>query len=144
MLLRALPLLLALALPAASGASPDGDGQVGGFIFHQRLVIRLSRRPPPPPPDAPAWVERHGPKCLPVSELVSASVVAPDQLDLTTGDGRHWRAELDEECPGLLFYEGFYVRPPRDGNICAGRDTIYSRAGAACPIRGFKQLVPAR
>jgi hypothetical protein len=42
------------------------------------------------------------------------------------------------------FFQGFYVKPSKDGRICQERDTIRSRLGAECGINRFKTLVPSK
>ena len=51
------------------------------------------------------------------------------------------RAHLDEDCPALDFYRGFYLQV-EDDHLCAHRDAIHSRMGGSCTIDKFKQLVP--
>ena len=51
------------------------------------------------------------------------------------------RAHLDEDCPALDFYRGFYLQV-QDDHLCAHRDAIHSRMGGSCTIDKFKQLVP--
>ena len=54
------------------------------------------------------------------------------------------RARLQDECPALDYYRGFYVRPQPDGRICADRDAIRTRSGGDCGIDRFRRLVPAK
>ena len=51
------------------------------------------------------------------------------------------RAQLDEDCPALDFYGGFYLQPD-DDRLCAHRDAIHSRMGGSCTIERFRQLEP--
>ena len=41
---------------------------------------------------------------------------------------------LDQECPALSFYQGFYYRRSKANIMCAGRDVIGARSGGECPI----------
>ena len=66
------------------------------------------------------------------------------RIDLMLEGGDRLRAKLDNDCPPLDFYSGFYLKPTPDGMVCADRDAIRSRSGAACAIESFKQLVPKR
>jgi hypothetical protein len=109
-----------------------------------RLVIQdevILRIPVEPRPLAPAihWVERKGPKCIPVSAIRGALLSGPEQVDFILGNRARVRAQFDEDCPALDFYTGFYIQP--DGEkLCAGRDAIHSRMGGSCTIERFKML----
>ena len=50
--------------------------------------------------------------------------------------------QLDGECPALTYYQGFYLRPGADGQVCQGRDTVHARSGAECGIERFRLLTP--
>ena len=51
------------------------------------------------------------------------------------------RAKLEDDCPALDFYTGFYLQP-EDERLCARRDAIHSRIGRSCTIERFKLLIP--
>ena len=87
------------------------------------------------------WKERKGPKCIPAAEIQRALLSGPERVDFVLNGRGRIRAELDEDCPALDFYGGFYLQP-RDQQICAGRDDIHSRMGGSCTIERFRQLVP--
>jgi hypothetical protein len=153
MVLRAIPvLLLSLAAPSAIAADPGDPGlMLGQFTFHQRIIIRvpvMPVSPPPPPvmPDAPPprWVEHGAPKCLALGHLTGAAVTGTASVDFMMDDGQRMRAVLDEDCPSLDFYSGFYLMRNDDGKVCAQRDRIHARSGAACPIQKFRKLVAHR
>ena len=137
-------LLLALAAPALAG---DGV-QLAQLTIRQRVVIRVPRMPPPAAPiAAPAaikWKERKGPRCIPAQGMAGAMITSPKEVDLVLIGGKRLRAKLDGACRPLDFYAGFYLRPARDGMICADRDAIKVRSGASCGIDEFRTLVPAR
>jgi hypothetical protein len=65
----------------------------------------------------------------------------PQQVDFILVNRQHVRAELDNDCPALDFYGGFYLQLP-DDRLCAGRDAIRPRMGGSCTIEKFKMLVP--
>jgi len=134
-------LLLAAAVPAAVPAAPspaEGDPVVlAQLTIRQRVVIRVPRVAPAVPV---AWKEGRGAKCVAAADMAGAVVHARDRIDLVLRGGRRVRARLDDECRGLDFYSGFYLRPDRDGMVCAGRDAIRSRSGARCEIARMRLL----
>ena len=137
----ALPLtLLALAAPALAG----DDILLAQLTIRRHVVVRVPRMDPPRAPLARPieWRERKGPECIPVGEMGGAIVSARDRIDLVMRGGKRVRAEFDDDCPGLDFYRGFYLKPAADGMVCAGRDVVRARSGAKCPVKRFRKLVP--
>lgn len=132
--LALLPMLLGVA---AFGAPGDGM-QVRRLIVEDQLIIRVPVRPPQVRFD---WIEKKGPKCIPTEAIRGAFLSASDHVDFLMADRRRMRAELDEDCPALDFYEGFYLSS-QDEKICARRDAIRSRMGGICAIERFRRLVP--
>ena len=57
-------------------------------------------------------------------------------------NGQLYRLFLARECPALSFYQGFYYRPERAGQLCAGRDVIGARSGGECPIASIIAVRP--
>ena len=150
MLQHALPAaLFALAAPIAAAMPPAGDldgTELAQLRIHERIVIRIPRlRPGPAPRLAPIrWKERHGPHCIVAADLAGAMLTGTDAVDLVLTGGRRLRARLDGDCGPLDFYRGFYIKPAADGRVCADRDVIRARSGAACRIDVFRTLEPAR
>ena len=146
MLLRPALLALLAAVPAVAGDTPT----VTHWSFHERIVIRIPRLRPAgrqvSDPDAPLrrWKEKGGPHCIGAGDIGGASIGASDAVDFEMADGKRLRARLDRDCPSLDFYKGFYIVRAADGQVCARRDAIRSRSGAACPIRAFRKLVAER
>lgn len=129
-----LPALLGLAgYAAAPGAMVHPQLIQSEQVFRVPIEPRASRRI--------EWVERKGPKCIPIASLRGATSSGPRQVDFMLSRKRRVRAELAEECPALDFYNGFYLLP-EDERICADRDVIRSRMGGSCPIERFRELVP--
>ncbi|MGK6322662.1 hypothetical protein ACMGDM_06205 [Sphingomonas sp. DT-51] len=148
-------LLLSLAAPlAVSARAPAGvrgglDGiELAQLTIHERLIIRIPRVGPVPAARAAVspvtWDEKRGPECLRVTALTGAAIDRSGDVDLIIDGTRRIRAKLDDDCPTLDFYAGFYLRPTSDGQICAGRDAIRSRSGALCPIGKFRTLMPKK
>ena len=147
----ALPvILIALAVPAAVSAdTPDDDRgvELAQLTIQQHIIIRVPMAPPPGPAvqTAPTrWKEKKGPRCIPAQGMAGALISGPNQVDLVLIGGRRIRAKLDGECRPLDFYSGFYLRPSGDGMICADRDSIRVRSGAACGIDRFRLLQAAK
>lgn len=135
-----------LALAAAPGAVAQerpliGD-QLAQLSIQQRIVIRVPRMPVATSPALKPieWKEKKGPKCVPAQGMAGALISAGKQVDLVLVGGKRVRAKLDRDCTPLDFYSGFYVRPSKDGMICADRDAIRVRSGASCQIDEFKLL----
>jgi hypothetical protein len=133
-ILTLLPMLLGLA----GFDQPGAQLRVRSVVVEDQLIIRVPVRPPPAPID---WVEHKGPKCIPSNAIRGAFLSGNDHVDFLMDDRRVLRAELDEDCPALDFYEGFYLSP-EDDRICAERDVIRSRIGSTCGIQRFRKLVP--
>lgn len=136
-ILNFVPILLGLF-----AVEPGIVGQsVTRLVVQDEVILRVPIQPHSLMPDI-EWIEHKGPKCIPVAAVRRALLSGDAQVDfiLAAGSGRI-RARLDEDCPALDFYRGFYLQP-QDDQLCAGRDAIYSRMGGSCTIQRFKQLTP--
>lgn len=160
--LRLAALLMAGSSAAvAAAATPDMRAYAGlqfaQVTVREQVIIRVQtqpmRRQPSPlaasnkmlPQASPIkWRERKAPRCIPIRSLAGASVVEADSVDLLLRGGQRLRAKLEDDCPALDFYRGFYLKPTTDGKMCADRDMIHSRSGAQCEIARFRTLVPDR
>lgn len=132
-----LPLILGLF-----AAQPGLVGQtVSRLVIQDEVILRVPVLPRPAAPRI-EWAEHKGPKCVPI-ESVQRAVLSDedDQVDFIMANHSRLRAELDEDCPALDFYTGFYLQTP-DDRLCAGRDEIHSRIGGSCRIDHFKLLTP--
>jgi hypothetical protein len=110
------------------------------LVVQDEVIVRVPVQPRPMLPEI-EWQERKGPKCIPVAALRRALMSGPQQVDFVLAGAGRMRAELDEDCPALDFYGGFYLQL-QDDQLCRGRDAIHSRMGGSCTIEKFKQLVP--
>lgn len=137
----ALPLLL-IALAAPALAASGDPWEFAQLTIRQRVIVRVPRMAPLPPPKPIRWVEKKGPKCIPAADLAGALVTERDKLDLVLRGGKRVRAQLEDDCHGLDFYRGFYLKPAADGMVCADRDAVRARSGAKCPIDKFRSLEP--
>lgn len=114
--------------------------QYAQLIIQQRIIIRVPARPGRSAPTT--FREKSAARCQPMDGVGGAAVMEADSVDILYRGGRRIRAELEAACPALDYYSGFYILPTKDGNICAGRDAIRSRAGGECVIKRFRTLLP--
>lgn len=116
--------------------------QSGSITIRQQIILRLPRtgvqRDPAHRPIE--WRERRGPRCVSTRQIAGVGLVSQESVDLVLRDQTRLRARLGRRCPALDFYRGFYVTSAGDGQICADRDVIRSRAGAECEIERFRSL----
>jgi hypothetical protein len=131
-----LPLLVGLF-----GAQPGAVGQsVTRLIVQDEVILRVPVQPHPLMPQI-EWIEKKGPKCVPVAAIRRALLSGSEQVDFILDNRSRVRAQFDEDCPALDFYQGFYLQV-QDDQLCARRDAVHSRIGGSCTIERFKQLVP--
>jgi len=135
-ILNFLPLLLGI-FAAQPGIVQQS---VTRLVVQDEVILRIPVVPHAIVPQV-EWVEHKGPKCIPAAEIQRALLSGPERVDFVLAGRGRIRAELDEDCPALDFYGGFYLQPDGD-RICAGRDAIHSRMGGSCTIERFKFLVP--
>ena len=134
--LSILPVLLGL-FAVQPGAV---EQSVTRLVVQDEVILRVPVQPRPLDPPI-EWVEHKGPKCIPATAIRRAMLSGRTQVDFVLANRARVRAEMDEDCPALDFYGGFYLQP-EDARLCAGRDEIHSRMGGSCTIERFKQLVP--
>lgn len=126
-----------------------GDDAWNQVRIEQRMIIRIAPRLPgqmftlPSRPQfPPRFFERKTPKCLPITSIAGVQAESPGRLMLITRNRKLIGASLDKSCHARDFYSGFYVEQNADGQLCAGRDIIHSRAGANCAVTKLRELVP--
>ncbi len=139
--LAGIALLLSTNPPAGAGqrAAPTS---VQVIQMEQRTIIRVPLGRPRRPAPMSLWRERRGGRCIDSTKVAGAAITPEGAVDLVLRGGQRMRAWLESECPALDFYQGFYVKPDRDGMVCAGRDAIHSRSGGECQIERFRRLEP--
>jgi hypothetical protein len=130
--------------PRATIAPTEGQS---GVVFAQ-IIIRQTKiiRVPSVPslvPSAPrlSFKEKDAPKCIRWTNLAATVVSSPTTIDVIVRGGMRYRLKLEKSCQAIDFYQGFYVKPTADGQLCKDRDSIRSRAGGECGIDKFKILV---
>lgn len=145
-------ILLSAALFAFSAAEaeqlrpiPPGS-RVAQVVVQQRTIIRVPVRLRQSPPAAAthSWDESKGPDCIPTTQIVGATFLGQNSVDLILRDKRRIRARLESKCPALDYYYGFYLTRSEDGKICADRDLIRSRVGGQCEIEAFRTLTASK
>ena len=133
-----------MLLVAAAGAVPAAPRWQGSVtVRHQQIIVRVPtglRRLAPAGASLIQWRESRGPRCVPASQLIGATLLRQNSVDLILRDSRRIRAQLQARCPALDYYRGFYINATADGRICADRDSIRSRAGGECQIDQFHAL----
>lgn len=135
--------LIAAANPTPS-FQPAQPLQFAQVIVRERIIVRVPVRRGAAQGVAQRvdWHEANGPNCVPARAIAGAAMLNQRSVDLVMGNTRRLRAMLDESCPALDFYRGFYIKPNPDGMVCAGRDLIRSRMGGECGIDSFRNLKP--
>lgn len=156
--------LLPTEVPAAEAGLPSGGADVWDDLsgslriepqqqvrIERRVIVRISPRMPlqlegAANPLAPTSVrrfeERRMGKCVPIKGIAGVQISPQDRLLLFMRDERIVSVRLQKSCSARDFYSGFYVENSQDGMICAGRDTLHSRAGVNCEVAKLHRLVP--
>lgn len=132
--------LLPAFLGIAAAPDPDDFPRVRFSYVQQEVVVRVPVRPRAIPATA-GWAEKRGPKCIKLRKIRGAVLSGTDHVDFVMANRRRIRAKLENNCPALDFYAGFYLNTP-DEKICERRDAVRSRMGANCTITDFRNLVP--
>ena len=133
---KLMPLLFGLV-----GGEPAVVGQaVTRLMVQNEVVLRIPVLPRPLFREF-EWVEHKGPKCIPAGAIRRVLLSGPTQVDFILADRSRVRAQFDEDCPALDFYDGVYLQTA-DDRLCVRRDAVQSRIGGSCTIERFKQLVP--
>lgn len=136
---------LLMALSGASEAADPEGVDYAQLTVRQQIIVRMPVRTRPRGP-APIveWKEGKGVKCVATGAIAGATLLGRDSVDLILRDNSRVRARLENSCPALDYYHGFYISPNPDGMICADRDVIRSRVGGQCEIERFRSLAPVR
>ena len=74
--------------------------------------------------------------------LAGAQLFGDRAIELSMKNGQRYRLFLAQECPALSFYQGFYYRRQRAGQLCAGRDVVGARSGGECTIASIIKVRP--
>jgi len=133
-----------------------GPLQLGQVRIEQRVIIRISPGTGAAREQMLADLRRQGPAatayqeeklngCIAVSNIAGMEP-APEQnrILLFMRDRRILSAALERACNARDYYSGFYVERNEDGQLCARRDLLQSRAGASCKVAQLNRLVAVR
>lgn len=134
--------VVAAAAPSPRASAPTETFEIAQLTIRSRITVRIRSEPAAVPPPYLELRERKGPRCLPMAGIVGAAVIAGNSVDFMLRGGSRVRARFESNCPALDFYSGFYLAPGADGQVCADRDAVHSRAGGECAIDKFRLLTP--
>jgi hypothetical protein len=133
--------ILLASIGAAPPASDGGRVDYAQVTIRQQIIVRMPARARPGIPARQIeWKESKGPKCVSARAIAGATLLGRDSVDLILRNNSRIRAKLENSCPALDYYQGFYISPNPDGMICADRDVIRSRMGGECEIERFRSL----
>ncbi|TVV75286.1 hypothetical protein [Sphingomonas solaris] len=133
------PLLPPVPMPAPAERVQYADVTIRERV--ERVIVRIRTGLAGSSP-TPKYKEKKAPRCIAAASIAAAAVTEPDSVDFVLKGGERVRARLDDDCPALDYYGGFYLRPTADRTICADRDSIHARSGGECAITRFRKLVP--
>jgi hypothetical protein len=102
---------------------------------------RMDVRPGSPVDMRPTPPREGRKRCIGVNAVAGAQLFGDSAIELTMQDGRRYRMFFSRECQALSFYQGFYYRRLKAGQLCAGRDVIGARSGGECAIAS---IIPVR
>ena len=123
--------------------------------IEQHFTIRITPGAPVMPPEMLEEIEqgppperalpRHTDQCVAIAEIGAVHggeghVAEGNRLLLFMRDQHIVVAALEKACRAEDFYSGFYVARNGDGLLCTNRDTLQSRSGANCKVKGFHEL----
>jgi len=132
---------------------PQEFGQVR---IEQRVIIRISPSSPAAREQMMADLRRRSPAptsyeeeklkgCIAIAGIVGVEPApAQNRLLLFMRDRRILSVALERACNPRDYYSGFYIERSEDGQLCAKRDLLQSRAGASCKVAQLNRLVAIR
>ena len=132
-------------LPAVDGEAAPQRLHFAQMTIRRSIIVRVPLHPETVQ-HAPQteWIEKGGERCISIDDLAGAEISSASSIDLVYRGGTRWRVKLREECPALGYYQGFYLRPGADRQLCVKRDVIHPRSGGECEISALKRLKAKR
>lgn len=133
-------------LPAVGGEAAPSRAQFAQMTIRRSVIVRVPLHPEKtmPRPPRTEWIEKRGERCISLDNLAGAEISSSSSIDLVYRGGKRWRVKLREECPALGYYQGFYLKPGEDRQLCVKRDVIHPRSGGECEISALKRLKAKR
>ena len=122
-------------LPDADAPAASQNNSLGG------PWSRMTVKPGGPVDMRPAPPRAGRNRCIGVNNVAAAQLFGDRAIELTMRNGQRYRMFFAKECQALSFYQGFYYRRLKAGQLCAGRDVIGARSGGECPIAS---ILPVR
>ena len=105
-------LFLSLLSAMFGFASAEQSDQVRTLTVEQEVIMRIPVRPRSVAAASPGK-RRKGRNALRPATSAGAALSGRETVDFFMFDRTRLRAELDEDCPALDFYNGFYVHARR-------------------------------
>lgn len=130
-----------------------GPLELGQVRIEQRMIIRISPGTGVAREQMLAELRRRGSEtrtyheekldgCIAVANIAGMEPApAQNRLLLFMRDRRVLSAALERACNARDYYSGFYVERNEDGQLCANRELLQSRAGASCKVAQLSRLV---
>lgn len=127
--------------------------ELGQVRIEQRVIVRISPSSRSAREQMLADMRRQGASptsyeeqrlngCVPIAGIAGVQPSpAQNRLLLFMRDRRILSVALERACNARDYYSGFYVERSEDGQLCARRDLLQSRAGARCKVAQLNRLV---
>ncbi|GGE12382.1 hypothetical protein GCM10011529_18420 [Polymorphobacter glacialis] len=148
----ALPLAAAAAAQPGEPRSPAGERAAGDKQASERAASeslggawgRMTVLPGGPVDMRPVPPRKGRDRCIAMNGIAGAQMFGDRAMELTMRNGGRFRLFFSSECPALSFYQGFYYRRSKAGQLCAGRDAIGARSGGECAIASIIAMPKTR
>ena len=131
-----------MLLSGVASSTVAASGLLNGIPGNVAPWARITIAPGTPVTTRPFPPRAGRDRCISVTDLAGAQLFGDRAIELSMNDGQRYRLFLARECPALSFYQGFYYRRERAGQLCAGRDVIGARSGGECPIASIIEVRP--
>ena len=79
-------------------------------------------------------------QCISIDDIRDSVIRNDRTIHLRMRGNLYYEMRLQNTCPGLSFYDGFYYRTTPNRQLCGGLDMIMARSGSRCPIESFTRI----
>lgn len=79
-------------------------------------------------------------QCISIDDIRDSVIRNDRTIHLRMRGNIYYEMRLQNACPGLSFYDGFYYRTTPNRQLCGGLDMIMARSGSRCPIESFTRI----